>query len=160
MMASAPAQAIIFAPGDFLSGNTSFKVIGNSATSLNFDFLNNGVAGTPTGTFGIDSTSTGAFVPYINSAALNDTDYQIKDADFSTVTSIPDFLSFNDGVGGSDDWSIDWTNIVVKTDVSAGDLRFLDFDGLAVFKGSNTINGTGGLTGLITINKKNRYRTC
>lgn len=153
------AEAVTFNMGDQLSGNVAFRVIGDSASSLNFDFSawngnsNSSVTGTPTGTFGVLDTSTGAFEDYINYGATNHSAYIIQDVNFATTKSIASFLSYNDGPEGKDEWSMDWNNISIESDsvlstsiTSKFATRFVTIIGDAIFRSTNTVSGSGGLT--------------
>lgn len=149
------AEAVTFNPGDVLSGQAAFQVIGDSATSLNFDFLNEvGQTGTG-GTFGVNFGSTGGFEAYINGGATTNPAYSIQDTDFGSITSITSFLSFDEGSGGRDPWSMDWNNISITNDSTFNGIRFIDIVGDAVFRGSNTVSGTGGLAPVLTTGRAN-----
>jgi hypothetical protein len=148
------AEAVTFNMGDQLSGNVAFQVIGDSKTSLNFDFLNSMGKTGAGGSFGVNETSTGGFEQYINSGATNNRAYRIKDIDLGTTTSISNFLEYNDNDGdgdwGKDEWSMDWNNISIETDFVQGTTRFVNVIGDAIFRSTNTVPGSGGLTSVLS----------
>jgi hypothetical protein len=149
---TSPAMAVTFGPGDRFQGNALFRINGDVNTSLSFDFLDEAkVSGGSIGNFGI-SNSTGAFVPYDTDGAINSSSHIIKDTNFK-LGSQTDFMKYDDGVGGLDEWSIDLAAINIVSDTIAGKFRFVDIGGQATFKSENIVQGIGGFQGLIKIDR-------
>jgi hypothetical protein len=137
------AKAVTFNPGDYLTGQTAFTIVGDARTSLQFDFKNELGAPGAGGTFGVGFGSTGGFANYINAGATNDPHYAIKDSTFGNGVSIANFLQYT-GSAGKDSWSLDWNNLSVTSDyVASNGSRLIDIIGSAVIRGSNTVTGTG-----------------
>ncbi|MEL7034372.1 MAG: PEP-CTERM sorting domain-containing protein [Cyanobacteria bacterium J06592_8] len=151
---ASPATAITFSQGDRFTGTTNFNINGNAATSLDLDFLDvNGNSGGGTGNFGIaNATAVGAFSDYTTNSAIVG-ENTIRDTNFGVAGSVVDFLSYDDGAGGLDEWSIDLTNISIENDFISGNMRFVDIGGLAIFKGDNQVQGSGGFQALLTIDQ-------
>jgi PEP-CTERM motif len=157
-LSSSSAQAFTFKSGDHLSGTASFRL--ENGSFFNFANLSNLSQryASPTGTFAVEEGSTGNFEDYITFGDKTNSAYQIKDFDFSSVPfSIPNFLSYNDGSGGKDEWSIDWNNIKVdKNDPKVVDgitFRDITLSGEALFKSGNEVSGAGSFATTIRINQ-------
>lgn len=151
VLTSSPAEAVTFNIGDRFTANAQFTLVGDSSTSLFFDFLDvNGQAGGP-GNFGIDNwTAVGSFVDYTTNGAP-DSRFTIQNVDFGSATQVANFLTFNDGLGGLSEWSMDLTSINVVSDTALSNMRFVDIYATALFRGDNVAQGGGGYQGSIRI---------
>ncbi|MCU0534450.1 MAG: PEP-CTERM sorting domain-containing protein [Hydrococcus sp. Prado102] len=164
-LSSSSAQAFTFKPGDLLSGTATFQLekVGQpgqkngNGSFFNFADLSKPVAqhySTNTGTFEVESESKGNFTDYINNGLPANSAYTIKDFDFSSVPfSITNFLSYNDGNGGKDEWSMDWKNIEIIQDSKTRGSRVISLIGDAGFKSGNQVSGIGSLATTIRINQ-------
>lgn len=155
VLTSSPAEAVTFNIGDRFTANSQFTLVGDPATSLHFDFLDvGGNTGGP-GNFGIDNfTATGAFVDYTTGSQVR-SEYTIQNVDFGSATEVASFLSFDDGLGGLDEWSMDLTSINLVNDWTVGNIRFIDVAAKSLFTSDNVVVGSGGFQGLISINQIN-----
>lgn len=147
------AQAFNPAPSDLLSGFANFDFTEENG-ELTFDFRGGSTDGE--GLFLIDDTSTGVFGDYATNQF--ESSNVIKDFTYSgSMFTIANFLSYNDGVGGKDEWSMDWTNIKLNNVWTNGKLAFYDFTGGATYYAgygdTKVATGVGGFQGLITVDK-------
>jgi PEP-CTERM motif len=168
-LSSSSAQAFTFTPKDHLSGTASFQIekAGNlGVKDGNGSFFNFGDLSlakgqrysTLTGTFAVEEGSTGNFEGYNTDGDKTDNSYIIRDFDFASVPlSITDFLSYDDGAGGQDEWSIDWNNIKVDKDITKEEngIKFRDItlSGEALFKSGNKVSGAGSFATTIRIDR-------
>ncbi|MFO7028988.1 PEP-CTERM sorting domain-containing protein [Limnospira fusiformis CCALA 023] len=154
VLTSSPAEAVTFNIGDRFTANAQFTLVGDSSTSLFFDFLDvDGNTGGP-GNFGIDNfTAVGSFVDYTTGSQVR-SEYTIQNVDFGSATQVANFLTFNDGLGGLDEWSMDLTSINVVSDSAVNNMRFVDIYATALFRGDNVAQGGGGYQGLIRIDRE------
>jgi hypothetical protein len=146
-LSSSSAQALTLVAGDRLFGSANFKIVGDANTSLQFDFADAGdEVDTPGGVFKVNTfNSTNVFDTY--------TELAIKDVTFANGVNLSSFLSYDDGVGGKDDFSLDWKNIGIMQDIVIGSQRFIDITGSAVFIGKTggSYSGIGTATGQLTV---------
>ncbi|TVU53145.1 MAG: PEP-CTERM sorting domain-containing protein [Arthrospira sp. PLM2.Bin9] len=154
VLTSSPAEAVTFNIGDRFTANAQFTLVGDSSTSLFFDFLDvDGNTGGP-GNFGIDNfTAVGSFVDYTTASQVR-SEYTIQNVDFGSATQVANFLTFNDGPGGLSEWSMDLTSINVVSDSAVNNMRFVDIYATALFRGDNVAQGGGGYQGLIRIDRE------
>ncbi|QJB28911.1 PEP-CTERM sorting domain-containing protein [Limnospira fusiformis] len=156
VLTSSPAEAVTFNIGDRFTANAQFTLVGDSSTSLFFDFLDvDGNTGGP-GNFGIhNSTAVGSFVDYTTGSQVR-SEYTIQNVDFGSATQVANFLTFNDGPGGLSEWSMDLTSINVVSDTALSNMRFVDIYATALFRGDNVAQGDGGLQGTIRFNQESQ----
>lgn len=168
-LSSSSAQAFTFTPKDHLSGTASFQlekagtlgVKDGTGSFFNFGDLSLSKSqrySTSTGTFAVEEGSTGNFESYNTDGDKTNSSYIIRDFDFASVPfSITNFLSYDDGASGQDEWSIDWNNINVDEDitkvVNGINYRDITLSGDALFKSGNQVSGAGSFATTIRINQ-------
>jgi hypothetical protein len=151
-LSSSSAQAFTLVPTDRLFGSADFEIVGDAKTSLQFDFADvNEEVGTPGGVFRVSKfNSTNVFDVYKKLA--------IQDVTFANGVNLTNFLSYDDGVGGKEDFSLNWNNIKITYDVydPTTDERKILIKGTALFVGKNggTYSGVGDAVGQLTVDYK------
>jgi PEP-CTERM motif len=151
-LSSSSAQAFTLVPTDRLFGSADFEIVGDAKTSLQFDFADvNEEVGTPGGVFRVSKfNSTNVFDAYKKLA--------IQDVTFANGVNLTNFLSYDDGVGGKEDFSLNWNDIKITYDVydPTTDERKILIKGTALFVGKNGGNysGVGDAVGQLTVDYK------
>ncbi|NMG61034.1 hypothetical protein E1H12_21600 [Geitlerinema sp. P-1104] len=146
LLTAAPAEAftLTFENGDGFEGNALANVNDFDFEFLAFDGSSTFVDG-DYGNFGIMS-GTGNFAPYITFGGLSE-GLLIKSADFAAVTSVTDFMQYDESItnSGKASWAIDISNIKLYEHMDGNEgTRGITAD--ATFRSGNTVKGVGALS--------------
>ncbi|MCC5899175.1 MAG: PEP-CTERM sorting domain-containing protein [Phormidium sp. BM_Day4_Bin.17] len=164
LLTAAPAEAftLTFENGDMFGGDAVFDLVGDPATSYNFDFLDVDGNSTGLGNYGNWGMNhgTGTFAPYVTGGLISE-GYLIKSVDFATAgTSISSFLGYDKTQPGADatlaSWWMDLENITYD-DIVVGGTRVMGISGDAVFRSGNEVTGTAAFSTQIIRHKDNPH---